>query len=58
MPLNVDKWGVIHQRYGLCEECEAPGSRFVRAVRVSYGTRPVPVYACDSHREGVVRIAK
>lgn len=57
MPLNVDKWGILHQRYGACEECEKPG-RYVRAVRVSYGTRSLPIYACAPHREGVVRIAK
>ncbi|MFJ8394360.1 hypothetical protein [Streptomyces sp. NPDC094144] len=57
MPLNVDKWGVLHQRYGACEECEQPG-RYVRAVRVKYGTHPIAIYACPLHREGVVRIAK
>ncbi|QPB09738.1 hypothetical protein CPT_Shaeky_051 [Streptomyces phage Shaeky] len=57
MPLNVDRWGVLHQRYGTCEECGQPG-RYVRAVRVRYGTRPVPVYACQTHRALMAELTK
>jgi RNA polymerase-binding transcription factor DksA len=49
MPLNVDKWGILHQRYGQCEECGTEG-RYVRAVKLRHAARPVPVYACTAHR--------
>ncbi|MEU6633790.1 hypothetical protein ABZ905_36725 [Streptomyces parvus] len=55
MTLHKDQFGIIHQGTGLCEECEQPG-RYVRAVRVSWGTRSLGIYACELHREGVDRI--
>ncbi|MFJ9671116.1 hypothetical protein ACIRP5_10060 [Streptomyces sp. NPDC101221] len=57
MPLNVDKWGFLHQRFGECEECGAEG-RFVRAVRLLPSIRPFPVYACEAHRAFMDELTK